>query len=216
MGSTDATVQATDDGFRIHTVIHDGAFAPTRYDHQVTIPSGTHLVLIDDLPSEHKSARPGGALILDAQDHLVAGFAPPWAVDAHGGAVPTHYELDGTTLVQVVDHHAGMAYPVVADPYLGFDLVASAQWISRPGGPSLSVTPTGWARANLGSYFVGTLGWNELYSKYSNGGLNTNLGGMSDQYICHQQFAAFKPRWNLDEWRPDVSYAATVANGCNP
>ena len=214
-GSTDATVQPTDDGFRIHTLIHD-AFAPTRYAHQVTIPTGTRLVLIDGLPSQDKGTSPGGALILDAQGNLVAGFAPPWAVDAQGAGVPTHYELEGAALVQVIDHHAGTAYPVVADPYLGFDLVKGARWISRPGGPSLSVTPTGWARANIGSYYVGTLGWEELYSKYRDGGLNTNLGGMRDQYICHQQFAAFKPRWNLDQWRPDVSYPATVANGCNP
>ena len=47
-------------------------------------------------------------------------------------------------------------------------------------------------------------------------GINTNIGGLRDQYICHQQFAFFKDRWNLDEWRPDVSYPATVAAGCNP
>lgn len=43
--------------------------------------------------------------------------AAPWAFDANGTPVPTHYEVQGSTLVQVVDHTgAGIAYPVVADP----------------------------------------------------------------------------------------------------
>jgi hypothetical protein len=45
---------------------------------------------------------------------------------------------------------------------------------------------------------------------------NTNLGGMRDQYICHQQIAFAKRTSNLDEWRPDVSYSATVRARCNP
>ena len=34
---------------------------------------------------------------------------------ADTSAVSTHYHLEGTTLVQIVDHH-GAVYPVVADP----------------------------------------------------------------------------------------------------
>ena len=68
------------------------------------------------------------------------------------------------------------------------------------------------------THLVGVWGWDELYEKYKDGGrgINTNIGGLRDQYICHQQFAFLKDRWNLDEWRPDVSYPSTVAAGCNP
>lgn len=45
----------------------------------------------------------------DRLDELVA-------VDANGAAVPTRYEIDGTTLTQVVETDARTAYPVVADP----------------------------------------------------------------------------------------------------
>jgi hypothetical protein len=104
--------------------------------------------------------------------------------------------------------------------WLGADLVSSASWRFTSGwGWTLSVTPTAWARANCcgaQSGVAASAGWDELYSKYKNAGLNTNLGGMRDQYICHFQFAAFKSTWNLDEWRPDVSYADTVAALCNP
>ena len=45
----------------------------------------------------------------------VAGVLAPWAIDADAQAVPTRFTLDGTTLVQTVDHDDAV-YPVVADP----------------------------------------------------------------------------------------------------
>jgi Protein of unknown function (DUF2599) len=99
--------------------------------------------------------------------------------------------------------------------------IHSARWDPTSRGWTLRVTPTAFARAAgiLGlpqSYRAGVDGWKELYAKYKDRGLNTNLGGMRDQYICHQQIAYAKRTWNLDEWRPDVSYSATVRAGCNP
>ncbi len=44
-----------------------------------------------------------------------AVIAPPWAKDASGKALPTHYEVAGATLIQNVDT-TGAQYPVVADP----------------------------------------------------------------------------------------------------
>lgn len=46
----------------------------------------------------------------------VATIGAAWAVDANGTAVPTRYEIDGTTLTQVVETDAQTAFPVVADP----------------------------------------------------------------------------------------------------
>jgi hypothetical protein len=46
---------------------------------------------------------------------VVATVATPWATDANGAPVPTHYEINGSSIVQIVDHH-GAAYPVTADP----------------------------------------------------------------------------------------------------
>ncbi|WP_318152931.1 DUF2599 domain-containing protein [Microbacterium helvum] len=37
-----------------------------------------------------------------------------------------------------------------------------------------------------------------------------------DQLVCHIGFAWGKTPWNLDSWRPDVGYPATVAASCNP
>ena len=42
--------------------------------------------------------------------------AAPWAVDADGKTVSTHYEVRGDELYQVITPGAGTVYPVVADP----------------------------------------------------------------------------------------------------
>jgi hypothetical protein len=65
----------------------------------------------------------GGTLVL-ADDGSAAvlsddGFAvidAPWARDAHGQVVSTHYEVEDGDLVQVVDSSADTVFPVVADP----------------------------------------------------------------------------------------------------
>jgi len=55
--------------------------------------------------------------------------APPWAKDAAGENVKTHYQLNGSVLTQTVEHQApGVAYPVLADPWLGVDLIDHFQW----------------------------------------------------------------------------------------
>jgi hypothetical protein len=223
-GPTDQTVQPTTDGFRIHTIVED-ANAPTEFSHEISLPAGTRMVPEQDMPNAEgvvEGATSGAAVfIVDGAGQIIGGFSSPWAKDAAGADLPTHYEVRGANLVQVVDHRtAGVAYPVVADPYLGFDMIKSAAWEHHTEGWTLKVTPTGWARFNAGGYLPGVAGWNELYAKYRNRGLNTNLDGMRDQFICHQQVVALrapnKPTWNLDEWRPNVSYLQTVNASCNP
>jgi hypothetical protein len=97
--------QATEDGGMQVLVVIDGPDAPTEYRFDTTVPAGAVL-----LPSTD-----GGAAVVDAEGLVVAVVAPAWAVDANGQPVPTHYRVDGTTFVQVIDHH-GAAYPVVGDP----------------------------------------------------------------------------------------------------
>lgn len=206
--STDVAVQAFDHGVRVQTVL-GGADAPHEFTYPVTVPAGGSISVSND----------GGVLVTDADGLPHGGFAAPWAKDSTGADVPTHYEVRGNDVVQVIDH-TNAAYPVVADPWLWIDLISSASWSYHAEGWTLMVAPTGWARANAGGYAVGAAGWNELYSKYKNRGLNRNLDGMRDQFICHQQIVALraprKPTWNLDEWRPNVGYLQTVNSQCNP
>lgn len=41
---------------------------------------------------------------------------------------------------------------------------------------------------------------------------NDNL---KKQYECHYDWASLGTQWNLEDWRPDASYAVIVAHGCN-
>lgn len=104
-GSTTVPVVKEDGTVQINTII-ENSDAPTRYDYPLSLPEGATIV----------SDEAGGYVISD-EAQIIATIAAPWAKDANGVDVPTTYELNGTTLTQVVEHRgAGVAYPVVADP----------------------------------------------------------------------------------------------------
>ncbi|WP_143465616.1 hypothetical protein [Leifsonia sp. NCR5] len=103
-GSTSVPVVTAAGALQINTVITDSA-APSRYSYQLTLPSGGQIV-----PAGR------GYFVVNAEGDPVTFIAEPWAKDARGVAVPTHYELNDTTLTQVVDHRGTANYPIVADP----------------------------------------------------------------------------------------------------
>lgn len=104
-GSANAVVP-TDAGVQMFTAIKN-ASAPSRYTYKVGVPDGGKVAVIKD----------GRAIVTDARGAVVMTVDVPWAKDANGASVPTHYETDGTLLTQVVDHTDGnYAYPITADP----------------------------------------------------------------------------------------------------
>ncbi len=85
----------------------DSADAPERYDFPVS-GDVTSLEFLGE----------GSVLARDAADETVGVFAAPWARDASGMSVPTHFEITGTQLTQVVEHlGSGAEYGVTADPF---------------------------------------------------------------------------------------------------
>ncbi|UIX33353.1 hypothetical protein [Streptomyces sp. GQFP] len=106
---TDGSAQAvipTATGAQMLTTIAN-ADAPTRFTYNVDVPDGGKVVLTED----------GGAVVLGSDDVPALVIPTAWAKDANGAAVPTHFETDGSSLTQVVDHTTGnYAYPVAADP----------------------------------------------------------------------------------------------------
>lgn len=58
----------------------------------------------------------GRVTIATPSGEMIAGIDAPWAVDADGRKLNTHYKVDGSRLIQIVetDHHT--VFPVVADP----------------------------------------------------------------------------------------------------
>lgn len=61
----------------------------------------------------------------------------PWAVDAAGKQLPTRYEVQGTTLSQIVDT-TGATYPVVADPLFIPIIIAITTTAARMAAPAVA------------------------------------------------------------------------------
>jgi hypothetical protein len=200
--SSTALVVKNDGSIQITSIIQN-ATAPTIYPFELTIPEGMSLELLQD----------GSVVIRSHQGLALGGFAPAWARDAMGVAVSTRYELEGSTLVQVVNHkEAEYQYPIVADPWLGLDLVEKTTWV----GSTLQVYPTWWARFGAG-WGARWSAWDEVLAKTP--GSRENTPSMRDQLYCHFDFVRFrapnKTSWNLDLGRPYVSYEVLVLNLCN-
>lgn len=111
--SYDVVPVVIDDGsVAIHSVLNDST-APTTYDYVLDLPVGTDLQIEDD-----------GLVIGYNDDGTAAVYvAPPWATDANGDEVATYYTVQGNILTQHVEVDADTSFPVVADPWLGIDLV---------------------------------------------------------------------------------------------
>lgn len=76
------------------------------------------LDILTDARIEELASIPDARTKTVAVKQQITQIAAPWAVDANGRRVPTHYTLDGDTLVQSVEVTAETAFPVVADPSL--------------------------------------------------------------------------------------------------
>lgn len=113
-GGVDVAVQATATNVRVSTVIRN-ADAPTTFTYDV---DGASPVLLPDggveLRQDVELVLPDGSTVVQNVAGVTADA--PWAKDADGKDVPTHYEVRGNAVVQVVETSADTAFPVVADP----------------------------------------------------------------------------------------------------
>ncbi|WP_203757820.1 hypothetical protein [Cellulomonas chitinilytica] len=103
-------VQATTTGARVLTVL-SSKDAPSTYTYGLA--DGVVPVINPD-GSATLTVPVGAATVID-----LATVQAPWAKDAEGRRVPTHFESTADGLVQVVEHAgADLTYPVVADPHV--------------------------------------------------------------------------------------------------
>jgi hypothetical protein len=120
-GAVDVAAQPGEDGsVRVNTVIH-GPEAPTEFAYPLSLPDGVTPQLaadggVDMVRTLAVTDPDTGVETVETVS--VSRVAPAWAVDAAGIAVPTHYEIRGQELIQVVEHRtADVTYPVTADPW---------------------------------------------------------------------------------------------------
>ncbi|BAJ74497.1 hypothetical protein MTES_1533 [Microbacterium testaceum StLB037] len=134
-----AAAEATADGTVVYPSESDASVAVQ------TLESGDTRVqtVIPDRDATHEAAfgMEGFRAVIDSagnagfvQNGSEGAFVPvdaPWATDATGASVPTHYEVRGDRLVQIVTPTASTAYPVVADPTWGWRNAAWGLTLSR-------------------------------------------------------------------------------------
>jgi hypothetical protein len=150
-------------------------------------------------------------------------ISPPWAKDANGKSIITHYEIQDNTLIQVVKHgDSDTVYPVVADPTTGFATCFSSwswNYNSTYSGWTLSLIPTSFLITQLnGNNYSGykVYSWDQVNGSFSSYSYWTNTASMKGQFDCHVDFARNKSSWNLDTWRPTASLLGYIASQCNP
>lgn len=183
--STTVPVAIDDGTVAIHTVIESES-APTSYSYELTVAPG----------STFETWASGEIVILDAAGDFQFAIGAPWAKDANGASVPTHYELNGTTLTQVVEHGSGSAYPIVADPTIGGFYMEWYSWNSAY--DRITIQPT-FAGYTFNSGLVATYGWQEVI----NASPLANQPTLGQQFACHSigNVATIGQTWDLESWR---------------
>ncbi len=105
LGSSDLVTYDTTSGEQTLIVMND-ASSPTEYEFAFNLPAGASLSLQPD----------GSVSIRDANDEEFGTVEEPWAVDAAGMPVDTHFTVTGNRLIQTVTPSSDTTFPVVADP----------------------------------------------------------------------------------------------------
>ncbi|WP_315636676.1 MULTISPECIES: hypothetical protein [Microbacterium] len=158
---------------------------------------------------------------------MIGGFFPAWAKDAAGNDVPTHYELAGNTLTQVVEHEelTEGQYPVVADPAYRRGMISQVKWERwANGGWEIRLTVTALARATqpINPAIVYSEGLADLREHHPRGMAKKT---MAQQWDCHVvglpgtiniDLESYRKSW--DGWRAGIIPAVLQGNpakACN-
>lgn len=208
-GSSTIPVAKNDGSLQMVTKI-DNRDAPTEYKYVMGVPQGAKLVHQED----------GSVLILDGGGKMISAVSKPWAVDAQGTSVDTKYVLQGNELIQVISHTSqDYKYPIVADPWLGADLIDRVWVDDAPEGRVVNVNPTGWGRTFNG-LATHSAHVDELKDKLGDDAhlVDDNDGTIREQFLCHVAGNYFEPgTYNLESWRPSKHWAIQLPEDeCNP
>ncbi|MFD6093544.1 DUF2599 domain-containing protein [Oerskovia sp. NPDC060338] len=165
----------------------------------------------------------GSISVLDAAGTPLGGLSAPEATEPSGSTLRAGVVVVAPTRAEVRVKAAGVTPSgtagttastppddVTVTTWLGAQGVRSATWGNREGGRSLAVDPTPWARQS------GLVGEETAWAQLVAGEPEADSSTMRDQFDCHALGATDKKTWNLEPWRPDVGFLATVAARCNP
>lgn len=120
--------EATDDGTVVYTSDNDASVAVQALE---TGDTRVHTVIPDRHATHDAEFGMDGfravvdttgnaAFVQDGREGVAVPVDAPWATDASGAPVSTHYEVRGDRLVQIVSPTDATTYPIVADPTWGW------------------------------------------------------------------------------------------------
>ena len=206
-GSVTVPIVKEDGIVQIATVINQTS-APRAYEYEFTVAGGAD-VSIDN----------GTVIVRTSSGEFAGMVTPASAKDANGVDVPTHYELDGNHVTQVVEHGDSYEYPIVIAPAASQTFFTSANVDTWSGQSRVNLTPGWWTYA-VAAPLMDIEGWNEAVSAW--GGTVRNAlrskTSMRQQFSCHAYGSWFAGQWNLEKARPTrtVSWTYGVAiHHCN-
>lgn len=195
--STFGAVEKADGSVQVVFTAND-ATSPTEFSFDIPPVDGASFKRLDN----------GAVWYVDADDSLIVGAAPPWARDANGDEVPTHFEIRDNSLVQIVEHRSShTAYPVVADPWLGIDLFSKITQDTYNGQLRVNLWKSTWGNVTHAPNAAGieimlSSGWAEATAKAPR--LNEKAT-LRQQYECHVWGGFYNiatGEWNLEKFRP--------------
>lgn len=138
-------------------------------------------------------AESGEVATYDVRGELIGAVEQPWAFDAEGSAVDTYYEVEGLTLVQVVEHWSDdVVYPVVADPTWSGKVLWKAtmsDYLASNPGRKLTAHVSAYGRMILGEGRLTqfrTEGWSLLLGSFAGYmPVGSVRSSMDQQWRCH-------------------------------
>lgn len=103
----------------------DNAEANKEYGFKYNLPYGYKLIKAEDWYDEFIKTdetsmddfvSSGEIYVISKDGMIIETIEPAWAYDANNNLIPTHYDIRGDELVQVVEFDENTAFPVIADP----------------------------------------------------------------------------------------------------
>lgn len=87
------------------------------YRHTIELPAGA--LLLPGPDDADKSQLTNDIEVVDAKGHVLGAIDAAWAQDESGQSLPTHFQIEGTTLVQVVDARKAVGQVTALLQYTG-------------------------------------------------------------------------------------------------
>lgn len=146
--------------------------------------------------------------------------------DSNGVQIDSKFVINNNKIEIQLENNASLISPIfitysVLPQYTFSDFFFSTSgFITRPEGVSLSLkvnkNANGWYINDTGTDILDT-SWSVVYNKYSPYGNWYNTDGLYKQYRCHLNYVwIWQTSWEIEPWRPNVSYQDTVTALCNP